>query len=268
MIEQEVEEIMDDEEEIRKKYFLSIYRDGANELAKQLADRIGDHLIRYVRYGVRRSSDVSIISSSNFYQEFFTVIISMTPNGLLRYQTNKIYRKNNEIEQILITPMHSTYSLFDLISKRAMRLNSYLGNDFRGSEEVPVFNSYSMPKTEDITNLHKVFHMLSVGNLDKKLEEALIRENDRIDSASKKDYPFAKIRVIADPLHWKVRWMTKHAVKIIEERLSMEQSFFRCPRSLGHLDARITQTSMGIISLLPVVIEHYKYKKDIINESC
>lgn len=259
MIEQEVEEIMDDEEEIRKSYLLTTYEDGAKRISKHLADRICDHLIRY---GMRHLPDVNIISSSNFYQEFFIVIMFMTPDGLLKYQINRIYRKNNEIKQALIIPIHTTYSLFDFINKGSMGLNLYLGNDFRVSKKVPVFNSYSIPKTKDIINLHEVFRMLSVGDLDKKLEEALIRENDKF--ISKKDYPFVKIEVIAGPFHWKVKWMTKYVSKIIEERLAMEQSFFGCPRSLGRLDARITQTNMGIISLLPVVIEHYKYKKDII----
>lgn len=254
MIEQEIEEIMDDEEEIRKKYFLSIYETGANEIAKQLADRICNALILS---DLGAKPPIEFISSTNFYQEYFMLILWMTQDGSLNYQVSRVYRRDENIKNLLSVPLRTSYKIFDIINKKAMGLNEYSGNDLRLSKQIHISSGAQMPKAKDITNIPEVFHMLSIGNLDKKLETALIRESSRFSSI--KDYPYTKIRVIPDVMHWKVKWMTQH----IAESL-MGNSFFDYPMALGHIEARITPTELGTIALLPIVIEHYKYKKNII----
>lgn len=258
MIDQEVEEIMDDEEEIRKKYFLSIYRDGANEIAKQLADRICN---AFLFYDLDAKPPREFISSTNFYQEYFMLILWMTQDGFLNYQISRVYRKDGKINNLLSVPLRTSYKIFDIINRKAMGLNEYSGNDLRLSKQIHISSGTQMPKAKDITNISEVFHMLSIGNLDKKLETALIRESSQFGSI--KDYPYTKIEVIPNVMHWKVKWMTQH----IAESL-MGNDFFDYPMSLGYIEARITPTELGTIALLPIVIEHYKYKKDIINESC
>lgn len=265
MIEQEVEEIMDDEEEIRKKYFLAINKDEVEEISKHLANRICN---RFINAELGGKPPREFISSTNFYQEYFMLIMQMTPNGFLNYQISRVYRKDGKIENLLAVPLCSTYNIFDILNRRAMKLKVFIrGDDPAAMKDIQIQYGYQMPKIKDILNICDVFYMLSMGNLDKKLEETLTKESHRF--ASEKNYPYTKIRVIPNVMHWKVKWMTQHIVESIMNIAQINSNFFfEYLKAMGHIEARLTPTELGTVALLPIVIEHYKYEKDIINESC